>query len=414
MMTPDGRSARATDERIEDVGVRRETLDLIRCPYCGGRVDIRDSLFHRVDGEEIVDAVLGCQCCYFVVVSGIALLTIEGQANAARQLIEDARPDEARRLLLGVAGDTAMALEDANVTYRGAVELLGASFESGYFLYRFSNPTFVVADGVARSLAATLLDGGRAIDLCGGSGHLTRTLDRVSERPALLMDLSFVKLWLARRFTAPRCEPVCADAHSPLPFASSAFRLAICNDAFHYIWTKTLFAREMLRIVDREGAAAITHVHNAEQWNPSAGNPLPPCGYRDLFENVDARVFAERGLLRDVLNGHIDLGRLDRGDAIDADPALTVIASRRSDVFVDRPLDPSAAERGPLAINPLYSVTVTDDHVQLCLRFPTKDYEEVPACRLYLPDTVRVDRPTLRALEAGVRSPDMRSFAAVM
>ena len=131
-------------------------------------MDIRDSLFHRVDGEEIIDAVLGCQCCYFVVVSGIALLTIEGQANAARQLIEDARPDEARRLLLGVEGDTAMALEDANVTYRGAVELLGASFESGYFLYRFSDPTFVVADGVARSLAATLLDGGRAIDLCGG------------------------------------------------------------------------------------------------------------------------------------------------------------------------------------------------------------------------------------------------------
>lgn len=388
--------------------MRRETLDLIRCPYCGGRADFKDSFFHRIDGDEIIDALLGCHCCYFVVVSGIAVMTIEGKAESARDLIEHGKGDEARRLLLGIDHDTAQRLEDPAVTYRDAVNLLGSSFESGYFLYRFSDPTFLVADAVARSLAASLPDGGRAIDLCGGSGHLTRTLDRVSGGRVVLMDLSFVKLWLARRFTAPGCQAVCADAHSPLPFASSAFRLAICNDAFHYVWTKTLFAREMLRIVDRDGAAAITHVHNAEQWNPSAGNPLPPCGYQNLFEDVDVRVFGERGLLKDVLDGHVNLARNESRDAIDADPALTVVASQRPEVFVDRPLDSGTRVHGRLAINPLYGVQASDSQVRLCLRFPSPDYEEeYSACKVYLPEAVTIDRATLSDLETGVRSPEI-------
>jgi len=388
--------------------VRRETLDLIRCPYCGGRADFKDSFFHRIDGDDIIDALLGCECCYFGVVSGIAVMTIEGAAEAARDLIEHGQGDDARRLLLGIDSDTAQRLEDPAVTYRDAVHMLGESFESGYFLYRFSDPTFLVADAVARSLAASVPGGGRAIDLCGGSGHLTRTLDGLSGGRAVLMDLSFVKLWLARRFTVPGCQAVCADAHSPLPFASSAFRLAICNDAFHYIWTKTLFAREMLRIVDRDGAAAITHVHNAEQWNPSAGNPLPPRGYKNLFENVDVRLFGERGLLKDVLDGHIDLARNESSDAIDGDPSLTVVASRRPEVFVDRRLEFGNGVQGRLAINPLYGVQVNGSGVRLCLQFPSPDYEEeYRACKLYLPEALTIDRATLSALDAGVRSPEI-------
>ena len=56
-------------------------------------------------------------------------------------------------------------------TYRDLVEALGPNFEGGYFLYRFSDPTFVVADAVVRAVARTVLaGGGRAVDICGGSG----------------------------------------------------------------------------------------------------------------------------------------------------------------------------------------------------------------------------------------------------
>jgi SAM-dependent methyltransferase len=387
--------------------MRLETLAIIRCPYCGGRVDLKDSLFHRREGDEVLDAVLGCHCCHFVVISGIAVMTVEGQADTARQQVEAGQPDAAARTMLGIEDEaTASCLDDESATYRDIVNALGSNFEGGYFLYRFSDPTFVVADGVVRSLAAgALADGGSVIDLCGGSGHLTRTLRGVTGRPALLMDLSFVKLWLARRFTAVGCEAVCADAHSPLPFASGAFRLAVCNDAFHYIWTKALFAREMTRVIDPSGVAAVTHVHNAEQWNPSAGNPLPPSGYRDLFEGADARVFAERALLRDVMDDHINLGRRDSVDDLNADPALTVVASRGAEVFVDRRLEGPAGARDALTINPLYAVTMENGQATLRLRFPSTDYEEeYGACRLYLPEVTTIDHQTLRALESGTPS----------
>jgi SAM-dependent methyltransferase len=388
--------------------VRADTLALVRCPYCAGRVELKTHLFHRRDQDVVTDGVLGCHCCYFVVVSGIAVLTLAAPADTARQQIEAGDTDAALLTMLGVDGATAAVLRDPAATYRGCVERLGAAFEGGYFLYRFSDPTFLVADAVVRSLASAVLPrDGRAIDLCGGSGHLTRTLLSASTAPPVLMDLSFVKLWLARRFTAVGCDAVCADAHAPLPFASGAFRLAVCNDAFHYIWTKALFAREMLRIVDEPGVAAVTHVHNAEQWNPSAGNPLPPVGYLALFEGVDARVFAERGLLSDVLDSRLDLARRDPPEILSADPSLTVVASRGADVFRACGVEACAAPQGRLAVNPLYAVARRGSDVVLSLRFPSHDYEdEYAASRQYLPGEITIPASALSMIEAGVEPPD--------
>ena len=44
-------------------------------------------------------------------------------------------------------------------TYRDTVEALGPNFEGGYFLYRFSDPTYIVAQAVARAVGG---DGARA------------------------------------------------------------------------------------------------------------------------------------------------------------------------------------------------------------------------------------------------------------
>src|SRR5207253_4912253 len=133
--------------------------------------------------------------------------------------LEDAREAE--------AFERAAASPDA--TYREIVEALGPTFEGGYFLYRFSDPTYVVAHAVVRAVAGTVLaGGGRAVDVCGGSGHLTRALLGLSSPAPVLADLYFAKAWLARRFTAPGCEPVCCDGNSPLPFARGAFTFAMC------------------------------------------------------------------------------------------------------------------------------------------------------------------------------------------
>jgi uncharacterized protein YbaR (Trm112 family) len=403
------------------------TFDILRCPYCGWRLDLVTSSYHRISGDEIHDGILGCQCCVFPVVDGIPIMHLQPSAAAAREFIEKGDPLRARRAMFGLDDEREAEQFDEHIgsdtaTYRSIVEALGEHLEGGYFLYRFADPTFIVGNAVVRAVAGTVLhDGGRAIDICGGSGHLTRSLMDLSSPAPVLADLYFAKIWLARRFTAPGCEPVCCDGNSPMPFARGVFRYAMCSDAFMYIWTKRQFVLDMLRLIDdghgeHAGAALISHTHNQCTWTPSHGQPLTPDGYRQLFETLEPRLFGEAGLFADVVRGGpLDLTRRDSAQTLEADPALTIIASRHPGVFAPHPLDPPpGGARGEFRVNPLYvpleapaiASSGADTNVRFRLHFPSDDYEqEYGACRQYLPDEVTIARDALQALETG-RVPD--------
>ncbi len=412
--------------------MRPEILEILRCPYCGGRLELVESLFHRRTDDEIVDGILGCHCCIFPVVDGIPVLHLQPNATAARDYVQASRPDLARRMMVGLedareaeAFDAIAASETA--TYRETVEALGPNFEGGYFLYRFSDPTYVVAQALVRSVATTVLGGERrAIDICGGSGHLTRSLIDLSSQPVVLADLYYAKVWLARRFTAPGCEPVCCDGNAPFPFARGAFGFAMCTDAFMYIWTKRQFVGEMERLIGspsasglsrphEPGALLIGHTHNERTWSPSHGQPLSPEGYRDLFETFEPRVFGEASLFADVVKGGpLDLSRRDPDAVLDRDPALTIIASRHPGVFATHPLDalPPSSATGEFRLNPLYAATENGDRVRLRLEFPSGDYaDEYGACRQYLPDDVVVDGSALAALPAATVTGELADLA---
>ncbi len=389
--------------------MRRDTLDHLRCPFCGGRLALAESAFHRADAQDISDGILGCHCCAFPIVAGIPVLHLEPASHEARGHLEAGRPDLALRALVGLIDDGQAARFEAAAhsdrsTYRDVVEALGPDFEGGYFLYRFSDPTYVVADAVVRAVAGTVLQGGgRALDLCGGSGHLTRVLADVSQKPPFLADLYFSKLWLARRFTAPSCEAVCCDGNAPLPFADATFRFAVCSDAFHYVWTKRLFAYEMMRVVDARGALAVSHTHNALQWNPSAGMPLPPDAYEELFAAMQPRLYAESRLRAEIVaGGPLDLGRSHPASALAEEPALTLVASRDPRVFARHALAIPSQARGEFRVSPLYEAERSGDRVTLRLRFPSADYEqEYVACRAYLPAEIVVPAAAIDALAAG-------------
>ena len=383
--------------------MRTDTLDILRCPYCGGHVRVREDAPIARDGDEIASAVLACHCAQFPVVGGIAVLTMEGVSDPARELIDAGHPDAALRVMFAAGDDDLASAYDRigardDLTYHEAVDALGPA-EGRYFLYRFSDPTFLAADAVVRALAqVALAPGSRAVDLCGGSGHLTRTLQAFTASPVLL-DWSFQKLWLARRFTAPGCDAICADAHTALPFAPGTFRLAVCSDAFHYVWAKALLAHEMERLVDADGVVAVTHAHNSLQPNPSAGMPLPPAAYRELFESSGGRVFSDRLLLADALTGVADLSRSEDADVLGSAPALTIVASRRRDIFTRHTLDSRRGSPGRLHINPLYGVENDARGTRLTLAFPSEDYEqEYAECLRYLPEHVTLDRAALDAL----------------
>lgn len=398
------------------------TLDVLRCPYCGGALNLVTSMFHRREGDEIHDGILGCHCCIFAVVDGIPVMHLDGASTAARAQIEAGRPDLARRAMFNLedvaqAARFEAAAASEGATYRDVVEALGPNFEGGYFLYRFSDPTYIVADAVVRSVAGTVLrKGGRAIDLCGGSGHLTRSLLGLATGPPVLADLYFSKIWLARRFTAPGSEGVCCDGNGPFPFARAAFRYAMCTDAFMYIWTKRLFVGEMSRLIDDgedEGAIVIGHTHNERAWSPSHGQPLSPEGYQALFESIEPRIFGESGLFADVVKGGpLDLGRRDPAAVLDADPALTIVASRNPEVFAAHALEAARHAQGEYRLNPLYAAEQVADRTALRLRFPNDEYaQEYAACRQYLPDEIMVTAAALDGLAAGRLTPELAELA---
>ena len=390
------------------------TLDIFRCPYCGGRLDLVRSLFHRTSsagGDEIEDGILGCECCTFPVIAGIPVLHLQGQATVARDEVQAGQPDRALLTMAGVEeaqrAQFEATIQSDTCTYRDVVDALGPNFEGGYFLYRFSDPTYVVADAVVRAVARTVLHSQRrAIDVCGGSGHLTRSLLDLSSPAPVIADLFFAKIWLARRFTAPGCEAVCCDGNAPLPFARGAFGFAMCSDAFMYIWTKRLLVGEMVRLIDGDGepgAVVISHAHNERMWSPSHGQPLSPEGYHALFETIAPRTFGEAGLFADLISGGpLNLARHDSAEALDADPALTIIASRHPRVFAPHPLELPRPPLGEYRVSPLYVEQSDGERVRLRLRFPDDDYEqEFGACRQYLPDEAVVDKAAMAALSTG-------------
>jgi uncharacterized protein YbaR (Trm112 family) len=403
--------------------MRIDTLEFLRCPYCGGRFELDTSQFHNRAGDAVHDGILSCQCCNLPVVDGIPVLHLLQDSTAALDHLRAARPDRARRVMFGLDDEAradafdAVAASSAS-TYREIVEALGPTFEGGYFLYRFSDPTYLVAQAVVRAVASAVLGGTptssgprRAVDICGGSGHVTRTLLDLTDSPPVLADLYFAKVWLARRFTAPGCEPVCCDGNAPMPFARGAFAFAMCTDAFMYIWTKRQFVGEMERLIDdprarndAPGAVLIGHTHNERTWSPSHGQPLAPEGYAALFETLEPHLFGELGLFADVVKGGpLDLSRRDDAATLDANPALTIVASRDPRVFRPHALPPPPViASGELRLNPLYAQQPDGDRVRLRLQFPNEEYaDEYGACRQYLPEELTIDRQTLALLAAG-------------
>src|SRR3954468_10400808 len=343
--------------------MRADTLDILRCPFCGTRLTLveNDALW-RV-GDRIEAGVLGCECCAFPIVDGIPVLIASDSSRAAMHLLEAGKGDEALHLLLGIEGERVERFRrfvgdpDA-MTYREGVRILSVDAEAEYFVYRFSDPTFRVGRAVVQACGPMMGREGRYIDVCGGSGHLTRSM--VSNKAAVLADVFFWKLWLAKQFVAPECEPVCCDANNPLPFARNTFSMVVLSDAFPYLWHKRLVADELMRLAGAAGVVVMPHLHSSLGWNYTAGMPLTPAAYRDLLEPQEPRLFRDSRLLDQVLDGYLDLMSGESAEALDGEPALVIVASQDPSVFrrVDLPWIPPPPDR--VVINPLYRVDVRD------------------------------------------------------
>lgn len=389
-------------------------LTLLRCPFCGTRLaPVENEALVRQAGV-IVSGVLGCECCAFPVVDGIPVLMADDTARGAIVALEAGCADQARDLLLGLdearrAALAALLARDRDATYRELIDVLSPDAEGTYFIYRFSDPTYVMAESVLRGLAQDARTTARwVIDVCGGSGHLTRGLTEVQRAApspgpgTVLADVYFSKLWLAARITAPACHPVCCDANHPLPFSGDDFSMAVLSDAFPYIWHKRLLAGELMRLTGPGGVIVMPHLHSALGKNFSPGMPLTPAAYADLFAPMSPRLFRDEDLLASTLDHQtFDLSAPVAPESMGAEPSLTLVASRQSGVFRQYQVPAPADATGVPIVNPLYHVARAGHGTTLTLTFPTPEYaDEFGGCRRYLPETLVVAADLTGVLDA--------------
>jgi len=379
--------------------MREALLDLLRCPFCGSRLTVveNDALV-RAAGR-IESGVLGCDCCAFPVVAGIPVLIANDPTRHAVHQMEAGQHEDALFTLLGLdeargAAFRALLERGSRATYRDALAILSLDAEADNFLYRLSDPTYLTTQALLRGLGQQRWTVSRPVlDLCGGSGHLTRVLAGLHPAAGVVdADVYFWKLWMARRFTSPDCDPICCDANSPLPFARDTFSMAVLADAFPYIWHKRLLAEEMMRLVGPEGVIVMPHLHSSLGANFSAGQTLTPEAYRDLFASQQPRLFSDERLFADVLEHRtVDLTRDGSPADLGTEASLTLVASPRADLFRKYELPDAHEVTGELKVNPLYVVERRGDLSVLTLTFPTPQYEEeFGACKQYLPATVTV------------------------
>lgn len=383
--------------------MRIETLSILRCPFCGTRLTlVENEALWRV-ADRIEAGVLGCECCAFPIVDGIPVLIANDTTRTAMHLLEAKQGDAALHLLLGLDGERIDAFQrfvadrDA-MTYRQGVKILSVDAEAEYFVYRFSDPTFRVGRAVVQACGPMAARSGRYLDLCGGSGHLTRSL--VSDQAAVLADVFFWKLWLAKEFIAPDSEAICCDANSPLPFARHTFSMVVLSDAFPYLWHKRLATDEMMRLAGPAGVIVMPHLHSSLGWNYSAGMPLTPAAYRDLLEPQNPKLFRDSRLLDQVLDGYLDLSAAEAPEALEGEAALVVVASRDESLFkrIELPWMPPAPDT--VIVNPLYRVELRGMESVLTLSFPTEEYaDEFTAAKRYLPDTLTLPGDVTRSVQ---------------
>ena len=385
-------------------------LEWLRCAFCGTRLTIVEASPLVRHGDDIESGVLGCECCAFPVVAGIPVLVADDTTRDAMHQLEAGHGAQALATLLGLDVDKTRAFEalraSGTMTYRSAIEVLSPDPEGTYFIYRFSDPTYVMAQSVLQVIGAHAgVVRGRALDLCGGSGHLTRVLGELNPADGVVLaDVFFWKLWLAKTFTAPFCMPVCCDANNPLPFARETFSLVVLSDAFPYIWQKRMLAEEMMRVAGPSGTIVMPHLHSSLGENFTAGMTLTPASYQELFAPKGARLFSDRALLDDVL-GHnvVNLAAAVSAEELGTEPSCTLVATPHADIFSRQVLATPKSVNGELRVNPLYRVTFADGASSLTLSFPTPEYEEeFGECRRYLPETLSLPGDARGPLETGV------------
>src|SRR5262249_45180066 len=133
--------------------MRASFLEILQCPFCGSDLSIKDVGRQGAEDESISDGLLSCRCTTHPIIAGIPVLAAGDIVEAAISQIEAGQADMALLKVLGLDaanqdGAGPISRESVPVTFQEMAEMLGPQGECDYFIYRFSDPTYIVAQAV--------------------------------------------------------------------------------------------------------------------------------------------------------------------------------------------------------------------------------------------------------------------------
>lgn len=180
--------------------------------------------------------------------------------------------------------------EAGGLSLREAMARLGWGRVGDYFAHRWSDPTFVAGLALVDAHWAWPRT---AFELCCGIGHHLRALGEAGVAVAG-GDVVFAKLWVARRWVVGAgAALVCFDAEAPWP-VPGPYDLVACHDAFYFLADKAGVAARLRGLVSPGGTLAVSHVHNRDWANVSAGAAVGAGELAALFPH--ALAYADEAL----------------------------------------------------------------------------------------------------------------------
>ena len=355
--------------------MRQEAIRSLICPICGVGLDISHvpDLGSAKEGDDIIFGVAACKCREYPVVSGILIFKELKYSKTAIDAIKNARSDkdleDTVKLFMGEKFVIlALTMESffrkifgksINISFWKLATFIENSPFATYAKYRFSCPSLISAMPLFPVMKEALSGGGRILDLGSGMGHLSYLISgHFGSKDLFCADISFRGLYFTRRYMAGEgATCILLDAKEKLPFADGFFKAIISMDALQYIEEKELCARELARILQKDGLILFVHIHNKLVPTIAAGRPLSPAEYRGLFpDDLHFKFFSEVGLMRLMFSGKgVDLKADSLMAEVNASDAIAFVGTRDAKYSKTYP-DYFSLRRefGKYILNPLY------------------------------------------------------------
>jgi SAM-dependent methyltransferase len=395
----------------------------MKCPYCGSGFRIQDVI--EKNDEEVITGCIKCECSEFPVVEGILNLKTRPLNKLVVSLIKERRISEAVihcfgwedfenlhrsyvpfRFIRGIHWAIGRFLFDLGyaelIREHGKVysnysdkslpfcDVLGKSPSDMYLKSRFSSDEFW---SIYPFIPLFKSKKSRILDLGCGAGHSSFVFSQyVEPQQHWCADLTFRRLYLAKKYFVKNAEFVCLDANFPLPFKDGVFDTIMMLDAFHYVNSRACLAREMERALLPGGLILLPHLNNSLANFRTRGYPLTPQTYTDLFnsEQLELKLMPERRILENFLfSNKLDLVEKYSADELNSSPAIILMATSDKSLFkvYDKVNRDFLSVKNNLVINPLYKMKLEDDSILL-----VPSYEDYYLNEMHTPEKYKIGK----------------------